>query len=72
MMNRFQALSLFTDWAFETQLTSWDIDRYMKAYSHKYEALGALIAAEILENQETMPRDLVLKAEDLTWKPAHF
>ena len=70
-MSRFQALALFTDWAFEVQLTSWDICRYMQDYSHRYEQLGELIAARILDAQETMPHDLVLKAEDLTWKPAH-
>ena len=70
-MNRFQALALFTDWAFEEQLTSWDICRYMQDYSHRYEQLGALIAARILDAQDRMPRELVLKAEDLTWVPAH-
>ena len=70
-MTRFQGLALFTDWAFEEQLTSWDIARYMQDYSHRYDQLGELIAARILDAQDRMPHDLVLKAEDLTWTPAH-
>ena len=71
-MSRFQALALFTDWAFEKQLTSWDIDRYMREYSHRYEQLGEMVAFEILDDPEAMPIDLVLKAQDLTFVPAHL
>ena len=71
-MNRYQALALFTDWAFEEQLGTGEIYDYLNRYAFNYEQLGRLIAARILDAQDRMPRELVLKAEDLTFVPAHF
>ena len=70
-MNRFQALALFTDWAFEVQLGAGEINEHLNRYAFNYEQLGKYVAARILDAQERMPRELVLKAEDLTWVPAH-
>ena len=81
MMNRFQALSIFNDYAFETQMTTTEMAGILQHWGSNFEGLGQWTINRIMDRQEewgadanygTYAHELVRRAEDLSWKPAHF
>ena len=77
MFNRFQALAIFNDYAAYTHMTTTDMAGILRHWGSNFEGLGKWTINQILENQESIREalpgseghDLVLKAEDLSWKP---
>tara|TARA_B100001287_G_scaffold26240_1_gene18991 strand:+ start:3797 stop:4033 length:237 start_codon:yes stop_codon:yes gene_type:complete len=77
-MNRFQALSIFNDYAFETGMTTVEMAGILQHWGTNFEGLGRWTINRIFDRQEEFSQAegsyahrLVLKAEDLSWEPSH-